>query len=223
MNTDALRTITYGLYVVGSFNGERISGQIANSVMQVTATPPKVAVCINRQNMTHEVISKGRVFSISVLEKETPMKLIGLFGFKSGRDVDKFKEIRHSRGITGAPLLLDSTIAHIEARVVSEHDVGTHTVFVGEIVDAKVIKEGEPLTYSYYQQVKGGHVPRTATTYSEVKDTGKYRCTVCGYIYDPALGDPDSGVKPGTPFENLPDGWVCPVCGAEKSAFERLK
>lgn len=82
------------------------------------------------------------------------------------------------------------------------------------------------MTYAYYHEIKGGKAPKTAPTYNkgankkETKKMKKYVCTVCGYVYEPEKGDPDSGIKPGTPFEQLPDDWVCPVCGADKSAFE---
>jgi len=96
---------------------------------------------------------------------------------------------------------------------------------VGEVVGGEVLKEDEPLTYAYYHQIKRGVTPRKAPTYIEEKEEErkkmqKYRCTVCGYIYDPQKGDPESGVKPGTSFENLPDDWVCPICGAGKDMFE---
>jgi rubredoxin len=95
------------------------------------------------------------------------------------------------------------------------------------VVDADIIKDDEPMTYAYYREIKGGKSPKTAPTYikeelkKEVGIMQKYKCTVCGYVYDPEKGDPDSGIKPGTPFEELPDNWVCPVCGADKSLFEK--
>ena len=93
-------------------------------------------------------------------------------------------------------------------------------------MEAEVLREGEPMTYAYYHQVKRGTTPKTAPSYIEEKKEAKpkmakYECTVCGYIYDPELGDPDGGVKPGTPFEEIPDDWVCPLCGAQKSDFTK--
>ena len=105
-----------------------------------------------------------------------------------------------------------------------ELNVGTHTVFVGEIQDGAILKDGEPMTYIYYQQVKRGTTPQTAPTYidkkKEEKGMKKYRCKICGYVYDPALGDPDAGVPANTPYEKLPEDWVCPICGAGKDQFE---
>jgi flavin reductase (DIM6/NTAB) family NADH-FMN oxidoreductase RutF/rubredoxin len=228
MNLKALHTCSYGLYVISSRKGDRLNGQIANTVFQITSDPPTIAVSINKQNLTHEFISESKVFVASILSRDTPLSLIGQFGFKSGREVDKFKDVNYRLGETKAPVILDHTIAYLEARVINQVDVGTHTIFVGELVGADVLKEGEPLTYAYYHQVKRGTTPKTAPTYiKERKEVAskmaKYRCTVCGYIYDPELGDPDGDIKPGTPFEEIPDTWVCPVCGASKDQFEKVE
>ena len=227
MDLKALRKISYGLYIISSKKGDRINGQIANTVFQVTSEPPTISVCINKQNLTHEFINESGVFTASILSKETPMKFIGHFGFKSGREIDKFKDIKYRVGITGAPIVLENTIGYLEVEVINSLDVGTHTVFIGKMVDAGIIKEGEPMTYAYYHEVKKGRSPKTAPTYikeedqKEEKRVGKYVCTVCGYVYDPEKGDPDSGIKPGTSFEDLPDDWVCPICGAGKDDFEK--
>jgi len=226
MNLKALYRLGYGLYVVSSRKGDRLNGQIANTVFQITSEPPTIAVSINKSNLTHEFIKDSRVFVASVLSQDTPLSFIGHFGFKSGRDIDKLEGINYKIGETLAPVVIDNVVAYLEAKVTQEVDVGTHTIFIGELVGADVIKEGEPMTYAYYHQVKRGTTPKTAPSYVEEKKEAvpkmaKYRCTVCGYIYDPELGDPDGGIKPGTPFEEIPDDWVCPICGAAKSDFEK--
>ena len=226
MNLKALRNLSYGLYVVSSRKGDRFNGQIANTVIQVTSEPPTVAVCINKQNLTHEFITQSKTFTASMLSQDTPLSFIGHFGFKSGRELDKFKDVNYRLGESKAPVVLDHTLAYLEARVINQVDVGTHTIFIGELVGADVLREGEPMTYAYYHQVKRGTTPRTAPSYIEERKEvasrmAKYRCTVCGYVYDPELGDPDGGIKPGTPFEDIPDTWVCPVCGASKDQFEK--
>ena len=227
MNLKALYKLGYGLYVVCSKKGDRFNGQIANTVIQITSEPPTIAASINRNNLTHEFIAESKVLTVSVLSKDTPLSFIGHFGFKSGRDIDKLEGVNYKIGETQAPVVTDNALAYLEARVIQQVDVGTHTIFVGELVGADVIKEGEPMTYAYYHQVKRGTTPKTAPSYIEEKKVEavkapKYRCVVCGYIYDPELGDPDGGIKPGTPFEEIPDDWVCPVCGAAKSDFERI-
>lgn len=228
MNLNALRKISYGLYIIGSYQGDRQNGQVANTVFQITSEPPTVAVSINKSNLTHDFIKASRVFTASVLCETTPLAFIGNFGFKSGRDVDKMKSLNIKKGQTGAPVILDYAVAFLEAEVVQDVDVGTHTIFIGRVVAAEVVTEEPCLTYDYYQQVKRGTTPRTAPSYiarekEATVSMAKYECTVCGYIYNPAIGDPDGGIAPGTPFENIPDSWVCPVCGAAKTEFKKLE
>jgi len=228
MNLKALYLISYGLYVVSSRKGDRLNGQTANTVIQVSSQPLTISVCINKGNLTHEFIKDSGVFTVSVLSQDTPLSFIGRFGFKSGREVDKLKDVNYKLGETKAPIVLDHTLAYLEAKVVNQVDVGTHTIFIGELAGADVMKEGEPMTYAYYHQVKRGTTPKTAPSYIEERKevtskVAKYKCTVCGYIYDPEKGDSDGGIAPGTPFEQIPDDWVCPVCGASKDQFEKIE
>jgi flavin reductase (DIM6/NTAB) family NADH-FMN oxidoreductase RutF/rubredoxin len=228
VNTEVLRKLSYGMYVVSSFGEAARGGQIANAVIQVCSHPPIVAACINKKNFTHELIQESKVFSVSVLSQETPLKLIGAFGFRCGRDCDKFEQVHYKAGVTGAPIVLDFTLGYLEARVVDHLDVRTHTIFIGEVVHSEHIRDGEPMTYAYYHEIKGGTSPKTAPTYitrevqKEVKGMEKYRCKVCGYVYDPEKGDPDGGIAQGTPFDKIPDDWVCPVCKAGKDQFEAM-
>ncbi len=228
MNTKVFGLISYGMYIVSSKRGEDFNGQIANTVFQVCAEPPVIAVCINKKNFTHEFIGKSGVFTVSILSKEAPMKLIGQFGFKSGRDIDKLKNVKYKIGVTSVPIILDFTVGFIEAEVMKSMDVGTHTLFIGKVVEAEVSGNGEPMTYAYYYKIKGGRSPETAPTYvksekEEVNKVDKYVCKICGYVYDPEKGDEDGGILPGTPFEEIPDDWVCPVCGASKDQFEKIE
>jgi flavin reductase (DIM6/NTAB) family NADH-FMN oxidoreductase RutF len=165
MNLKALHNLSYGLYVVSSRKGDRFNAQIANTVFQVTSEPPAVAVCINKQNLTHEFITESKFFTASMLSQDTPLSFIGHFGFKSGREMDKFKDINYRLGETEVPIVLDHSLAYLEARVINQVDAGTHTIFIGELVGAEVLKEGEPMTYAYYQQVKRGTTPKTAPSY----------------------------------------------------------
>lgn len=227
MDLGALHKIGYGMYVIGSRKGDRLNAQIANTVFQITSEPPTVAVSINKKNLTHEFIKESRVFSASVLCEDTPLSFIGQFGFKSGRDINKLEDVKHKIGETEAPVILENAVSYLEVKVTKEVDMGTHTIFIGEVVAADVLSQKACMTYEYYHQVKRGTTPKTAPCYVEEKKVpavaaAKYRCTVCGYIYDPEMGDPDGGIKPKTPFEALPDSWVCPVCGAGKSEFEKI-
>lgn len=234
MNLTALHKISYGMYIVCSKNNDKFNGQIANTVFQTTSEPPMIAVSICSQNLTHEYISTSKVFTVSILSQATPMTFIGLFGFKSGRILDKFKDTGYRFDKTGAPIVLDNSIGYLEAQVIDSLNCKTHTIFIGRVVSAEIIDTAEPMTYAYYHEVIKGKAPKTAPTYLKEEDRGmpfglkevkvmkKYRCIVCNYIYDPDIGDPDNDIEPGVPFADLPDDWVCPVCGADKSQFEEV-
>jgi flavin reductase (DIM6/NTAB) family NADH-FMN oxidoreductase RutF/rubredoxin len=234
MNPKALYTISYGMYVVSSKKGDQFNGQIANTIFQTTAEPAMIALCLNKKNLTHEFVQASKVVTISVLSTETPMEFIGRFGFKSGRDGYKFDGVKTRLGVTGAPIVLDHAIAYLEAEIVGSMSAETHTLFLAKVLDAEILDEhAEPMTYAYYHMVKGGKSPKTAPTYLKEEPkveqpkpapqaAAKWECTVCGYVYDPAVGDPDGGVKPGTAFEDIPDDWTCPVCGASKSEFKKI-
>jgi len=228
MDPNILHNIGYGMYVAASNKGDALNGQIVNTAFQITSDPVSIAVSINKTNLTHEFIEASNRFTISILPEETPLRFIGQFGFKSGRDIDKFKEVKFEKLLSGCPALVENCIGYIEAKVINKLDCGTHTLFIGEMTYSKVLRSGRAMTYDYYHQVKRGTTPRTAPTFIKGEESGetpgdpkaqKYRCTVCDYIYDPAAGDPDSGVKAGTAFEDIPDTWRCPVCGATKDKF----
>lgn len=165
MDTQALHKISYGLYVVGASDGGKLNAQIANTVIQVCSEPPTISVCINKKNLTHTYIEKSGAFSVSILAQDTPLKFIGGFGFKSGRETNKLEGVTYRIGNTGSPIVTDHAVAYLEARVISRCDVHTHTVFIGEITDAGILAEGEPMTYAYYHQVKRGTTPKTAPSY----------------------------------------------------------
>lgn len=271
MDPRALYKIGYGMYVVGSHKGDKINAQVANTVFQITSNPPTLAVSINKNNLTHEYIQESGVFSVSVLDSDTPLSFIGLFGFKSGRDTDKFRDVNFKPGVTGSPIIMDNTVSYMEAKVNQSVDAGTHTIFIGELVDSGILSDKSTLTYEYYQKVKRGTTPRAAPSYVDTKNvtgasvpvvaaaaslssgeesgsssrdsaqtagststdkqaeqpaptprSGRYKCQVCGWVYDPSLGDPDGHIPPGTPFESVPASWVCPVCGASKSQFDQI-
>lgn len=224
MDLNVLCNISYGMYIISSNKGNLLNGQIANTVFQITNNPIIIAVSINKINLTHEFINNSSRFSISILEENTPLQFIGKFGFKSGRTENKFSDIKFKILPSGCPVVLDHTVGYIEAKVINKIDCFTHTIFLGEAMESEILKDGKVMTYEYYHKIKRGTTPQTAPTFINVKgdkSMQKYRCTVCGYIYDPAIGDPDNKIIPGTLFENIPDTWVCPVCGADKSQFEK--
>ncbi len=224
MDKKALFKLSYGLYIVSSKKDDKINGQAANSMIQVSSEPAAIAISLNKQNLTHEFVKTSGKFTVSILSKDTPLEFIGNFGFKSGRDINKFENINYKMNADGVPIVLDNAIGYITAEVEDSMDVYTHTIFKARITDAGLFNNDEPLTYADYHNIKKGKSPKTAPTYIETEEEnisgkGKYKCSVCGYVYDPEKGD---GKNPPMAFENLPEDWVCPVCGKPKSVFEKL-
>jgi flavin reductase (DIM6/NTAB) family NADH-FMN oxidoreductase RutF/rubredoxin len=221
INFDALFKVSYGLYIVSSGDKNKGNGFISNTVFQVTAEPPQFAACCNKNNYTAQFIQKTGAFSVSVLHKDTSPDIFGRFGYKSGKDFDKMEGMQVRYGNTGVPVVLNDAMAFLECKVVKTFDVGTHLLFIGELVHSEIFDDAlEPITYLYYRQIRKGVAPKNAPTYVdesklENKTDGavfkKFKCTACGYIYDEA--------KEGKKFADLPDSWVCPVCGTPKEDF----
>lgn len=223
MDVNVLNKISYGMYVVSSNKGDLLNGQIANTVFQITNEPITMAVSINKQNLTHEYIESSNYLGISILSEEAPIQFIGKFGFRSGRNEDKFKDTKFIKLPNGCPVITDYSLGYIDGKVINKFSCGTHTLFLVEILGAEMLKDGNSMTYDFYHKVKKGTTPKSAPTFVKpIKKEAimdKYKCVVCNYIYDPVQGDPDNGVPAGTPFEKIPDDWVCPVCGADKTNF----
>ncbi len=220
----ALFKISYGLYTVCSGSREYGNGYISNTVFQVTSEPPRFATCCNKENHTAELIKSSGVFSVSVLHQDADAKTLGTLGYTSGSDADKLKGMKLRYGETGVPIVLNDALAYLEFKLIDSIDVGTHLMFIGELIHSEVLDDqAEPLTYLHYRQVKKGAAPKNAPTYIDKSklekpasegDFARYQCPACGYIYDEE--------KEGVKFDELPDDWVCPVCGDEKSDFTRL-
>jgi len=245
MNYSAFHRLTYGLYVIATeYEGEKV-GYIANTAFQITAEPSKIAISCNKNNYSAQKIIDSKKFSISVLKKEVDTSLIGKFGFMSGSDFDKFQGVETITAKTGAPIVVDSSIAWFDCKVLDSLDVGSHFLIIAEVVDGDVLSNEPPLTYAYYHSKYKMRSPKNAPTYiddsklqeedvpliddSETEETeGKrgsseeYVCGICGYRYDPEEGDPTSGIPPGTSFEDLPDDYTCPICNADKDFFRKV-
>jgi len=160
----AISEISYGLYIVSSMSGKKMNGQLVNTVFQAASCPPLVAASINKSNLTHAYIEESGIFSISVLAQDTPMPFIGLFGFRTGREIDKFKDISFKL-LAGCPAVTENALAVLAVKTVSTLDMGTHTLFLGEVLAAETLKEGPALTYEYYKAVKHGKTHKNATTF----------------------------------------------------------
>lgn len=231
LDLESLFKLSYGMCILSAKENGKLNGCIVNTVFQLTPEPPMVAVSVNKQCLTHQFISTSKAFAVSVLSEAAQMSFIGRFGFRSGRDINKFERIKYRSGATGAPIVLENAVAFLEAELTQSIDVESHTLFIGRIISCETLDDGAyPMTYAYYRDVKHGRTPKSAATYIEVKPKPikeakgmkKYKCIMCGYIYDPAQGDPDNGVEPETAFEDVPDSWVCPDCGTPKTEFEPL-
>jgi ferric-chelate reductase [NAD(P)H] len=162
-----LNKLTYGMYIVSSVKDGRFNGQLANSVFQITDSPAMVAVCINRQNLTHEFISASGRLTVSVLAEEAPMSFIGKFGFKSGRAIDKFQDTRFKLLESGCPAVTDYSIGYFEAVVKGRQETGAHTLFMCEVADRELLSAAVPMTYEYYHRVKKGLTPQAAPTFTQ--------------------------------------------------------
>jgi ferric-chelate reductase [NAD(P)H] len=161
----AFRDLSYGLYIVTSRDGDRLNGQIVNTVIQVTSDPPRVAVIINKKNLTHDFITLSGVFGVSVLDDTATMTFIGPFGFRSGREVNKFEKVSFKKGVTGVPLVSEHSLSLLEVKVFNCIDLGTHSIFIGDVVFSEVLKTGQPLTYHFYHEVLKGKSPPNAPTF----------------------------------------------------------
>ncbi|WP_227765287.1 flavin reductase family protein [Zhaonella formicivorans] len=150
----AIYKISYGLYIVGSPKGEKINAQVCNTVFQITSEPMRVAIGINKGNLTAEHIQASGVFSVNILGMEAH-SLVRRFGYRSGREFDKFKGIKYTAGKTGAPLLQDC-LGYLECQVLKDKvvDCGTHWLFVADVVGGKLLENADPMTYDYYRKTK---------------------------------------------------------------------
>lgn len=212
MNKNAFRSLSYGVYIISTLDGERATGCVANSVMQITSSPATIAVSMNHDNYTNSCIKNSGKFAVSILTEESDPELIGRFGFQSGKEVNKFDGIE---AITKEEIsVIPDACGYIVCKVIDQMETETHTVFLGEVLDADVLKNEEPMTYAYYHKVVKGKSPKNAPTYipeekEEKAKEEKWVCGICGYVYD---GE--------TPFEELGEDFKCPICKQPKDVFK---
>lgn len=208
MDKQVLYDLSYGVYLTTTMDGERATGCVTNSVMQITSSPMSIAVSVNHDNYTNACMKKYGKFAISILAQDSDATLIGTFGFQSGKDVNKFEAVDHQM-VEGVPIV-KGTMGAIVCRIIDTMETATHTVFLGEVIDALALQPGTAMTYAYYHQVIKGKSPKNAPTYQEetaVKASVCYRCRICGYVYE---DDP------------LPADFKCPICGVDAQMFEKV-
>ena len=198
---NAMFRLSYGLFLLTARDGEQDNGCIVNTVMQLTDQPMRVLISVNKQNLTHDMIAKTGRFNVSVLTEDAPFELFRHYGFQSGRDVDKFAGSQMPRSENGLVYLTGVTNAYLSARVISQSDFGTHTLFVAEVTEAKALSDRPSMTYAYYfDNVKPKPQPLP-------ENKKGFVCKVCGYVYE---GD------------TLPEDYICPLCKHGAADFEPL-
>lgn len=216
MNLDAMYRLTHGLYVLGAKDGERLVGSIVDAVMQVANKPVAIALSCSNTSYTKSCVEKTGEFSLSVLSRKIDPFVVANFGFQTSRNVDKWANVAHFED-GGLPFLEDN-LATFRCKVLEKFPLQSNTLFVAEVVAAESKGDDTPLTYLDYRSYFKQDVMDSFKKYTEqqkgktMADNAKKKwvCTVCGYVYD---GD--------VPFEELPDDYVCPLCGVGKDMFEQ--
>ena len=199
---NAFFSFSYGLFVLTAREGEKDNGCIINTAAQLTDTPKRISIAVNKANYTHDMIRRTGVFNLSMLSTDAPFGLFQHYGFQSGRDVDKFADVKGmARATNGVYYLPYSTNAFVSGKVTQEIDLGTHTLFIADVTEARVLSGAPSMTYSFYfANVK----PKPAAL---TKQTG-WVCKICGWVYE---------------GEELPPDIVCPLCKHGAADFERLQ
>lgn len=201
MDKKVMYALTYGLFVLTAKEGEKDNGCIINTVIQVTDEPNRIIAVVNKKNYTHDMIQRTGAFNVSVLTENSKFETYKHWGFQSGADVDKTEGIVYQRSENGIIYLTQETNAFLSAKVVTQTDLGTHTMFLADVTDGAVLSQDDSVTYSYYQSKI-----KTAPPKADENKKG-FICVVCGYIYE---GD------------TLPDDFICPWCKHPASDFKPL-
>lgn len=262
IDQNTLNLFSYGLFVLSAREGDKDNGCIINTAAQVTVSPCRISITVNKDNKTCEMIQNTGKFNLSILTEQAPFSTYQRFGFVSGRDTDKFAdEPNKTRSENGLYYLTKDANAVVSATVVTPVDCGTHIIFIADVDEARTLNDQRSVTYAYYhrfvknlqkpKQVKGwiclvcGYVyegeelpddficplcGHGVADFEKIEDTEqtqekggeqnmKYACDICGWEYDEEVGYPEGGIAPGTKFEDLPDDFVCPLCGVGKDNF----
>ncbi|MDR1800766.1 MAG: flavin reductase [Lachnospiraceae bacterium] len=218
MDLTALFKLSYGLYIISTKDGDKKAGCLVNTLTQVTSSPPRLIVAINKENETAKVVKDSGKLAATPLVKSAPMELIGQFGFQSSKEVDKFTGYTIKEDKYGIPYVTQHTAAVLSMYVMDTIDAGSHYVFLCELTEAIKLSDEEVMTYAYYHQVKGGKTPPKASSYQAADDSVPaiesaaasekpkkgYKCKICGYIYE---GD------------EIPDDYICPICKKPREFF----
>lgn len=205
IDNKAIFNISYGLFVLVARQGDKDNACIINVAQQVSSDPLQIAICVNKQNYTHDMVLRTLKFNLCPLSEEATMKPFQHFGFQSGRDVNKFaecqQELRTDNGLLYLPKYINSVISCVVTKSV---DLGTHTMFIARVMEARVLTDSPSITYNYYQQ----HIKPKPEAAKVEAGKKKWVCEVCGYVYE---GD------------ELPADFVCPWCKHPASDFKPME
>ncbi len=204
MNKNAMYNLTYGLFVLTAEENSKHNGCIINTVTQVTSQPNRITIAVNKSNFTHDMISRTGKFTVSIISEKADFELFKHFGFQTGKDTDKFENYSScKKAPNGTMIVTSGTNAYISANVISEMDLGSHTLFVAQVTESEVFDDAACATYDYYQK----NIKPKPEAASEKKGKTVWRCTVCGYEYE---------------GEELPEDFICPLCKHPASDFEKI-
>lgn len=204
MDNKALYKLSYGVFMLSTKAGDKVNGCITNTCIQVANSPTRVAISVLNTNYTCDLIKESGVFALSLLDETTTFETIKHWGFQSGHTVDKLDGLPLPTDVNGVPYLSWSTCAVISCKVTEKIDLGSHTMFIGEIVDAVVTSDKNPITYADYQnKIK----PKPAAPAQTERKIKAWKCKICGYIYE---------------GPELPADFQCPICGHDKDDFEPI-
>ncbi len=206
MDPKAMFKLSYGLFVLTTKFFNKDNGCIINTAIQAASEPNQISICVNKANLTHDMIMQSREFTVSVISQEASFDLFKRFGFASGKDVDKFEGFgdKVKRGANGIYYVTEGTNAYISVKVEKTEDLGSHTMFVGTITDMEVLSPAPSATYAYYfENIK----PKPEAVGKTPEGQTVWRCRICGYEY---VG------------EEMPDDFICPICKHPKEDFEKV-
>lgn len=244
IDRSAFRAVSYGLYIVTARDGEQKCGCVINTFQQVTSEPPRVSIALNKENATTQTILNSGRYNVTVLGEQATMDLIGVFGFRSSLEVDKFASVAWEEDPFGVPRVTEGAVAQFSLRVVETLDVGTHIMFIGEVEQAYPVEGDAPMTYAYYHEVKRGKTPAKASSYvpkDEVAapaDAAEAAAGADGVADAPADEPADAAPAEPAPkkyawqcticghieyVDELPEDYECPLCGMGADVFEHIE
>ena len=205
MDKKAMYKLSYGLFILTTKSNDKDNGCIINTAIQAASEPNQISICVNKLNYTHDMIMNSRVFNVSVLSEEATFDIFKRFGFQTGRDTDKFSDYgKCVRGSNGLLYVTEGTNSYISVKVTKTEDIGSHTMFIGEITDMEVLSDVSSATYAYYMSnIK----PKPEDVKKSEAGKTVWRCKICGYEYE---------------GEELPDDYICPICKHPASDFEKV-